>query len=103
EEPAPVRAVNPWVDRDLETICHKCLHKDAGQRYASAADLAADLERYSQGEPILARPVPRWERFWRWCRRNPALSAVSGLALTALIVVAVGGVLFGAREAAHAD
>jgi tetratricopeptide (TPR) repeat protein len=101
-EPARVRSLNPAVDRDLETICHKCLQKDPAQRYANAADLAGDLERYQCGEPILARPVSRGERLWRWCRRNPALSAVSALAVLALVTVAIGGVLFGLREANHA-
>jgi serine/threonine protein kinase len=90
EEPIPPRQRQPEVSVDLETICLKCLHKDPQRRYASAEELAQDLTRFEQGEPILARPVSSWERARRWCRRN---SAVSTLAATAaLLLLAVTGV-----------
>jgi WD40 repeat protein len=87
-EPVPPRLLVPKVPRDLETVCLKCLHKEATKRYASAADLAEDLRRFQAGEPIRARPVGPVGRLTRWARRRPALTAlvgVSGLALLALV------------------
>jgi serine/threonine protein kinase/tetratricopeptide (TPR) repeat protein len=79
EKPAPkLRSINSKVDRDLETICARCLEREPNARYRSAGDLAGDLERWLDGRPVIARPVSPAVRIWRWARRNPKLAASVG-------------------------
>jgi serine/threonine protein kinase len=85
EEPPTPRRLSPRIPVDLETICLKCLEKKPGARYASALDLADDLHRYLDGQPILARPTPLWERARKWIVRHPAWSTTIGVSTIALI------------------
>jgi eukaryotic-like serine/threonine-protein kinase len=92
DQPVPVRRLRPDCPRDLEVICLKCLEKESGKRYASAAALADDLHRYLADEPILARPVGRLNRLRRWARRHPSVATLSGLTALLLLIISVGGV-----------
>jgi tetratricopeptide (TPR) repeat protein/predicted Ser/Thr protein kinase len=93
QEPVPPRRLQPNVWRDLETICLKCLEKDPQKRYATAEALADDLRRFLEARPTLARPIPVWERAWRWCRRNPRVASLLGLLVLA-IAAGLAGVLW---------
>jgi WD40 repeat protein len=91
QEPVPPRKVEPRVDRDLETICLKCLSKDPAKRYGSAEALAEDLERRLRGEPILARSAGRIERVVKWVRRRPALATLLAVSVVAVVALLGGG------------
>ena len=90
QEPVPpsriARRPHQNQDRDLETICLKCLQKSPAQRYASAEALAGDLERWLRHEPIRARPSKVWEQGVKWARRSPALAALLVVSITAVAV-----------------
>jgi serine/threonine protein kinase/tetratricopeptide (TPR) repeat protein len=90
QEPVPPRQLEPSVPRDLETICLKCLEKAPEKRYASADELANDLRRFLEDQPIQARPTPAWERAWKWGKRRPTLVALLAVCVAAVL----GMVLF---------
>jgi WD40 repeat protein len=99
DEPVPPRRLQPKVPRDLEIVCLKCLRKEPQQRYASAQELADDLRRFLDGQPITARPVPGVERVLKWARRRPAAAGLvfaSGVALVAAAGLVLGA-LYNAR------
>jgi eukaryotic-like serine/threonine-protein kinase len=100
-EPVPPSRLVPGLPRDAETIALKCLRKEPGRRYDSASALAADLRRFLDSEPIVARPVGPIERAWRWCRRRPVPAALTA---AVLLVAALGlaGVLWQWGEAVKA-
>ena len=100
-EPVPPSRLVPGLPRDVETIALKRLQKEPGKRYDSAAALAADLRRFLDSEPIVARPVPVWERAWRWCRRHPAPATLTA---AVIVVAALGlaGILWQWDEAVKA-
>ena len=92
EEPVPPRRIEPGIARDLETICLKCLSRDPARRYATAAALADDLNRFLHHQPIVARRAHALERLRMWCRREQRLAS---LVCVMLIILPLGAALFG--------
>jgi tetratricopeptide (TPR) repeat protein/tRNA A-37 threonylcarbamoyl transferase component Bud32 len=91
EEPVSPSRLNPKVPRDLETICLKCLHKDPLRRYATAAALAGDLQRFQRGEAVMARRTGVVELAAKWANRHRALTtAIAGGALLSISLLALG-------------
>jgi TolB-like protein/Tfp pilus assembly protein PilF len=99
EKPAPkLRSLTPTLDRDLETICAKCLAREPNARYRSAGDLAEDLERWLEGRHIVARPVSAPVRALRWSRRNPLVAGMGALLFALGTAV---GIMSWESEAVH--
>ena len=89
-EPVPPRTLNCSIPRDLETICLKCLQKDPAARYPSAREVAADLRRWLNNVPIEARPAGLFEPQIKWCRRRPAVAALTAALVLTLCLAAAG-------------
>src|SRR6266508_701647 len=89
DRPAPkLRSLAPAFDRDLETICARCLEREPQARYRSGGDLAVDLEHWLEGRPIIARRVSPPVRAWRWSKRNPKLAAATAAAVCSTMAAA---------------
>jgi serine/threonine protein kinase len=95
-EPERPRKLNPRVDRDLETICLKCLQREPEQRYGSAEAVAGDLERWLEGEPISARRSSFWEVTRKWIRRNRTLTLLIIVSALLVMLVVALGIMIGA-------
>jgi WD40 repeat protein len=87
DDPVPPRRLQPRLPRDLETICLKCLEKSPAKRYGSAAELADDLERWANVQPIRARRIGRLGRASRWVQRNPVLASVCAASAAVIVVL----------------
>ena len=96
-EPPRLRRLDPAIPRDLETIVHKAIERDPAHRYATAAALAEDLQRFLDDRPIAARRVRAGERLVRWGRRNPVVAGLSGLMTLVLVAVAIGSTVAAIR------
>lgn len=90
DEPRPVAQLRSGVPVDLATIVEKCLRQRPADRYATVADLMADLDRFLEGRPITARSSSRTERIWKWVRRRPAQAMASGLLLLLVCSTVIG-------------
>jgi serine/threonine protein kinase/Flp pilus assembly protein TadD len=98
DEPRSPRRINDLIPRDLETITLKCIEKESAKRYGAAAELAAELRRYLEGEPILARPVGGIERAWRWTRRNPRVTVLSAAIVLLLVGLSVASTIVALQQ-----
>jgi formylglycine-generating enzyme required for sulfatase activity len=94
-DPPRVRALNARVPRDLELVCQTAMAKEVRERYADAAALRDDLDRFLNHQSIVAKAPAPWERGWRWARRHQTALALAGVALAALLL---GGAWMRARE-----
>jgi WD40 repeat protein/serine/threonine protein kinase len=93
-DPKSPRQLRPELARDLAAICLKCLEKHPARRYASAAELADDVQCFLDGHPTLAVPLPLPQRCWRWTKRRPALAAGLGVSMLAVVTLLVSSITY---------
>src|SRR5262245_58725578 len=97
EAPVAPHLLNKSADRDLETICLKCMEKEPHRRYGSAEALAEDLENWLRHEPIHARPIGTLGRLGKWTRRNPRTAFLALICSLAILAFLVGQTIMGLR------
>ena len=96
-DPVPPSRIQPGLPGEIETICLKCLEKQPARRYATALDLAEDLRRFLDGEPIRAQDPPVWLVLWKRARRRPALSMALLVTAAAVLVLIAGSLYYNAQ------
>ena len=97
DDPTPLRKLRPSIPLDLETICLKCLQRLPNRRYDTAKDFVAELNRYRDGQPILARPVSKAEYAYRWCQRNQAVASLLTMFVMTLTIGLISTTYFWLR------
>lgn len=100
---ARLEKLNPEIPRDLATIVHKAIDRDPAHRYQTSQSLAADLQRFIDDEPILARPLGQLESLWRCCRRNPAITALTSAVVALLLCGTATSTYFAVRATWQKD
>lgn len=98
DDPRSPRKLDQRIPRDLETICLKCLEREQARRYATAQELADELQRFLNGQPIQARPISTSARVWRWCRRKPVAAGLLATAAVLLLALSIGGPLLALQQ-----
>lgn len=104
DEPPPLRPWRSDLPRDLETIVLKCLEKSPQRRYPTARAVAEELRRFLAGEPILASPIPLWQRGWKLARRNPRRVLLAAVGIGVLVIMSgLSGALVQQRRFAERE
>ena len=95
EEPIAPRRLSLAIPIGLESICLKCLEKDPAQRFATAADLCQELNRFVRGNPIVTPPITRFHRAWRWCQHKPVMAALTAAVVISMLAGTIVSTIFG--------
>jgi serine/threonine protein kinase/WD40 repeat protein len=93
QAPAPLRQHDRRIPRDLETLVLKAMARDPADRFTTSGELREELRRFLEGRPIRSRPVPFYEQFWRWCKRNRRLAAATIAAAVVTTLLAIGSTI----------
>ncbi len=101
DDPMPPSRFRSRIPIDLETVCMKAIHREPAGRYKNMQELGDDLQRWLSGEPVRARPIGAIGKIWRWCRRRPAIAALT-CTLALSVMAGVAGIAWQWREAEFA-